>query len=173
MVAQPRGALVMKEISDEQVRAMQEATRARLHRKLGASKQPADARGAGTRGMLGGVTDSMCTGNLSLSAVVAFTGIKINGIEFNSHDKVIRFKGSALGLGAGYTASFGTGAFTYSPNRLIGLGKVKVQIAFAVAGGGVIQTSFWKDKTLFGAMDFIGAGGGGGVFWGDGVFKSA
>lgn len=162
----------MKDFTDEQVQAMQEATRARLHKELSTATGQAESE-TDFHPLLGGVTDSMCTGYLSLSAIVAITGIKIDDIEFNDSDKKIRFKGSALGLGAGYTASFGTGAFTYPPSRLIGLGKIKIQIAFVVAAGGVIQTSFWKGKTLFGAMDFIGAGGGGGVFLGDGVFKEA
>jgi hypothetical protein len=153
------------------IRRIQEAARDRLYSRLESIKETYDANKPSFAAKTAG-TSYWCTGTLTLTSVIINTGIKINNIEFNDFSEVLKFKGTSWGLGIGYGTSFATGAFSLKPSTLDGM-KVNIELAFAMVGGGAIQTSFWDGGTLIGAMDFVGAGGGGGVFWGDGQFTKA
>ena len=91
-------------------------------------------------------TEYWCTGTMTLTSVVINTGIKINNLEFKDFPEVLKFKSTSWGLGIGYGTSFGTGVFSYKPKTLNGM-KVKIEIAFVFVAGGVIQTSFWEDRS--------------------------
>lgn len=159
----------MDHISKDTIRIMQDNARDRLHARLDQIKETYEAN---KRSLEARATSSeyWCTGTLTLTSVIINTGIKLNNLEFNDYPEVLKFKGTSWGLGVGYGTSFGTGVFSYKPKDLIGL-KCNIELAFAIIGAGAIQTSFWKDGELFGAMDFVGGGGGAGVFWGDGSFS--
>ena len=159
----------MERPNDKTIRTMQEATRDRLYSQLKQIKDSYKANKSSLEAMSTG-TEYWCTGTLTLTSVIINTGIKINNLEFKDYPEVLKFKGTSWGLGVGYGTSFGTGVFSYKPKTLNGM-KVNIQLAFAIVGAGAIQTSFWDEGQLMGAMDFVGGGGGAGVFWGDGSFS--
>lgn len=159
----------MSQPSKETIKTMQANARDRLYARLGQIKESYDANKPSLAAMAA-QTEYWCTGTMTLTSVIINTGIKINNLEFNDYPEVLKYKGTSWGLGVGYGTSFGTGVFSYKPKDLIGL-KCNIELAFAIIGAGAIQTSFWEDGQLIGAMDFIGGGGGAGVFWGDGTFS--
>ena len=160
----------MERPSEDIVKRMQTDARDRLHAKLDLIKETYEANKPAFEAMTA-ATEHWCTGTMTLTSVVVNTGIKISNIEFKDFPEVLKFKGTSWGLGIGYGASFGTGVFTRRPKTLNGM-KVTVELLFAFVVGGVIQTSFWDEGELIGAMDFIGGGGGAGLFVGNGKFSA-
>ena len=159
----------MSQPSKDTIKTMQTNARDRLYARLDQIKETYEANQSSLAAQAA-QTEYWCTGTLSLTSVIINTGIKINNIEFNDYPEVLKYKGTSWGLGIGYGTSFGTGVFNRKPKDLIGL-KCNIELLFAIIGAGVIQTSFWDGSELIGAMDFIGGGGGAGVFWGDGSFS--
>lgn len=159
----------MEQPSAATIKHMQDSARDRLHARLESIREVYDANKPSLAAMKA-QTEYWYTGTMTLTSVIINTGIKINSLECKDYPEVLKFKGSAWGVGVGYGTSFGTGVFSYKPKSLDGV-KCNIELAFAIVGGGAIQTSFWEDGQLIGAMDFVGAGAGGGVFWGDGTFS--
>jgi hypothetical protein len=150
------------------IKRMQEDTRGRLYSKLELIEETYEANKPAFEARRSG-SENWCTGKMNLSSVIINTGIKINDIEFRDFDEVLKFRGTSWGIGLGYGTSFGTGLFNYDPSTLKGM-KVNIELFFIIAGGGIIQTTFWDEGQVIGAMDFLGGGGGAGVFWGSGTF---
>jgi hypothetical protein len=167
----PRGSEeeFMERPSQDLIKRMQDDTRGRLYSKLELIEESYEANKPAFEARRSGM-ENWCTGKMHLTSVIINTGIKINDIEFNDFDQALKFKGTSWGVGLGYGTSFGTGMFNYEPSTLIGM-KVNIELFFIIAGGGIIQTTFWDEGRVIGAMDFLGGGGGAGVFWGSGKFS--
>jgi hypothetical protein len=161
---------IIKRPSEDIIKRMQEDARNRLHAQLELIEETYDANIPAFKARTAGSGEHWCTGEMVLSSVIVNTGIKINNLEFREYSEVLKFKGSSWGVGVGYGKSFGTGVFYEPPYLLRGM-KVNIELAFFFGGVGGIQTSFWDGSTLLGAMNFVGAGGGVGVFWGSGTFS--
>jgi hypothetical protein len=157
------------ELNQDIIKGMQNDVLGRLHSKLDLIEETYRANEPTFKARTAGPA-YWCTGTMTLTSVIVNTGIKINNLEFKDFSEVLKYKGTSWGLGVGYGTSFGTGVFYETPSRLIGK-KVNIELAFVIVGAGVIQTSFWDGGTLIGAMDFVGGGGGAGIFWGDGKFS--
>ena len=156
--------------SQEIISRMQQDALGRLYSRLEAIEETYEANKPALNAKAA-ASSYWCTGWLSLTALLITTGIKIEDMEFNDFPEILKFKGTAYGLGIGVTPkTFGTGAFSEKPSRLIGK-TMKIELAFLGLGPAGIQASFWEDGQLVGAMDFVGAGGGVGAFWGDGSFS--
>ena len=155
--------------SQDIINRMQQDALGRLYSRLDSIEETYEANKPALKAKAA-ASSYWCTGWLSLTALLITTGIKIEDMDFNDFPEILKFKGTAYGLGVGFTKSFGTGAFSEKPSRLIGK-TMKIELAFLGLGPAGIQTSFWEDGQLVGAMDFVGAGGGLGGFWGEGKFS--
>ena len=160
---------IIRRPSEDIIKRMQEDARSRLHAQLELIEETYEANIPAFKARTAG-TAYWCTGTMNLTSVIVNTGIKINNLEFKDFPEVLKFKGTSWGVGVGYGTSFGTGVFYEKPSRLNGM-KVNIELAFFIVGGGVIQASFWDDWQLIGAMDFVGGGGGAGIFYGNGKFS--
>jgi hypothetical protein len=160
---------IIKRPSEDIIRRMQEDARSRLHAQLELIEETYEANIPAFKARTGS-GDYWCTGEMVLSSVIVNTGIKINNLEFKDYDEVLKFKGSSWGVGVGYGKSFGAGVFHEPPYLLRGM-KANIELAFFFGGVGGIQASFWDGSALLGAMNFVGGGGGVGVFWGSGTFS--
>lgn len=158
----------MERPDEATIKRLRESARDRLHTQLDHIKDSYDANKPSFEARAT-ANEYWYTGTMSLTSLIINTGIKISGLETKDYPEVLRFKGSSWGLGIGFGTSFGTGTFIYKPRDLDGM-EVNIQLAFIVVTGGLIQTSFWDGGQLIGAMDFLGAGAGAGVFWGEGKF---
>jgi hypothetical protein len=161
---------IIKRPSEDIIKRMQEDARSRLHAQLELIEETYEANIPAFKARTLGSGNYWCTGEMVLSSVIVNTGIKINNIEFSDHPEVLKFKGSSWGVGVGYGKSFGAGAMHEPPHVLRDM-KVNIELAFFFGGVGGIQASFWDGKALLGAMNFVGAGGGIGAFWGSGTFS--
>jgi hypothetical protein len=161
--------MLMERPSQDVIKQMQEDALSRLQSRLELIAETYEANRAviETKKVQDGY---WCTGDMKLTSVIVNTGIKINNLEFRDFSEVLQFKGTSWGIGVGYGTSFGTGIFYERPNNLIARGKVSIELAFAIIGGGIIQTTFFDEGGLLGAMNFVGGGGGAGIFFGSGKF---
>jgi hypothetical protein len=162
--------MLMERPSQDVIKQMQEDALSRLQSKLELIAETYEANRPAIEAKTAQPT-YWCTGEMKLTSVIVNTGIKINNLEFKDFSEVLNFKGTSWGIGVGYGTSFGTGVFYERPNSLIARGKVNIELAFAIVGAGIIQTTFFDEGGLLGAMNFVGGGGGAGIFFGSGKFS--